>query len=130
MGTLLFIKVSSLLKIVCVCVWGGFFKKLGGGIPLPRINTVMFISVGNNQLHGASQKEAAYVQQWINFADNEILPASCTWVFPCLGITQFNKQVCTNYFSRCCCLLQGFSYLSGVGVRAGGLLNLGKYRLN
>lgn len=26
-----------------------------------------------------------------NFADNEILPASCTWVFPCLGIMQFNK---------------------------------------
>ena len=127
MGTLLFIKVSSLLKIVCMG-GGDSFKNWGGGIPLPRINTVMFISVGNNQLHGASQKEAAYVQQWINFADNEILPASCTWVFPCLGITQFNKQVCTNYFSRCCCLLQGFSYLSGVGVR--GLLNLGKYSLN
>merc|ERR1719247_2368340 len=27
----------------------------------------------------------------MNFADNEILPASCTWVFPCLGIMQFNK---------------------------------------
>ncbi|MFX7212898.1 glutathione binding-like protein, partial [Acinetobacter baumannii] len=24
--------------------------------------------------------------------DNEILPASCTWVYPCLGITQYNKQ--------------------------------------
>merc|ERR1711902_371876 len=24
-------------------------------------------------------------------ADNEILPASCTWVFPTLGIMQFNK---------------------------------------
>lgn len=42
---------------------------------------------------GANAKDAAYVQQWINFAENEILPASCTWVYPCLGITQFNKQV-------------------------------------
>lgn len=50
-------------------------------------------SVGNEQLLGQSQADSARVQQWINFGDNEILPASCTWVFPCLGITQFNKQV-------------------------------------
>merc|ERR1719153_238603 len=25
-------------------------------------------------------------------ADNEILPASCTWVFPTMGIMQFNKN--------------------------------------
>jgi len=48
--------------------------------------------VGNAELLGANQADAAKIQQWINFADNEILPASCTWVFPCLGITQFNKQ--------------------------------------
>jgi elongation factor 1-gamma len=27
----------------------------------------------------------------MNFADSDILPASCTWVFPTLGIMQFNK---------------------------------------
>ena len=27
----------------------------------------------------------------MNFADSDILPASCTWVYPCLGIMQFNK---------------------------------------
>jgi len=48
--------------------------------------------VGNEQLQGKSRTDSALVQQWINFGDNEILPASCTWVFPCLGITQFNKQ--------------------------------------
>ncbi|KAK3587768.1 hypothetical protein CHS0354_042728 [Potamilus streckersoni] len=48
--------------------------------------------VGNSKLLGSSQKDQAQIQQWINFADNEILPASCTWVFPCLGITQYNKQ--------------------------------------
>ncbi|XP_076464086.1 elongation factor 1-gamma-like [Babylonia areolata] len=48
--------------------------------------------VGNKQLQGETPEAAAQVQQWINFADNEILPSACTWVFPCLGITQFNKQ--------------------------------------
>merc|ERR1719239_1088913 len=35
--------------------------------------------------------DQAQIVSWMNFADNEILPASCTWVFPCLGIMQFNK---------------------------------------
>ena len=33
------------------------------------------------------------VQQYINFADNEILPQACVWVFPTLGLTQYNKEV-------------------------------------
>eukprot|EP00745_Piridium_sociabile_P004095 TRINITY_DN1241_c0_g2_i1.p1 TRINITY_DN1241_c0_g2~~TRINITY_DN1241_c0_g2_i1.p1 ORF type:complete len:442 (+),score=134.12 TRINITY_DN1241_c0_g2_i1:44-1369(+) len=48
--------------------------------------------VGNKQLQGQTPEAAAQVQQWIDFADNEILPSVCTWVFPCLGITQLNKQ--------------------------------------
>ena len=52
--------------------------------------------VGNEQLQGKTNTEAAQVQQWIDFGDHEILPASCTWVFPCLGITQYNKQVYQN----------------------------------
>merc|ERR1712198_797750 len=48
-------------------------------------------AVANEQLRGKSALERAQVVQWMNFADNEILPASCTWVFPCLGIMQFNK---------------------------------------
>ncbi|KAJ9593304.1 hypothetical protein L9F63_015124 [Diploptera punctata] len=48
--------------------------------------------VGNEQLRGQSDLEKAQVIQWLGFADSEILPASCAWVFPCLGIMQFNKQ--------------------------------------
>lgn len=48
--------------------------------------------VGNAQLRGANQRDSSFIRQWINFGDNEILPASCTWVYPCLGVTQFNKQ--------------------------------------
>jgi len=48
--------------------------------------------VGNEALRGSSAGAAAQVLQWIGFADSEILPASCTWVFPCMGVMQFNKQ--------------------------------------
>merc|ERR1712135_196938 len=34
----------------------------------------------------------AEVLQWIGVADNDILPAACTWVYPTMGIMQFNKQ--------------------------------------
>jgi len=48
--------------------------------------------VANDALHGTSRRDSAFVQQWVNFGDNELLPASCTWVFPTMGIMQYNKQ--------------------------------------
>jgi elongation factor 1-gamma len=48
--------------------------------------------VANDALRGASALDAAFVRQWMDFADNQILPSSCAWVFPCLGVMQFNKQ--------------------------------------
>jgi len=50
--------------------------------------------LANEQLRGKSIEDQAFVQQWISFADNEILPPACTWVFPCMGIMPFNKQAC------------------------------------
>lgn len=50
------------------------------------------IYLGNDQLRGKSVMDKTEIQQWISFADNEILPPSCTWVFPCMGIMAFNKQ--------------------------------------
>lgn len=47
--------------------------------------------VANQQLRGNTDAEKAQVVQWLSFADSEILPPSCTWVFPCLGIMQYNK---------------------------------------
>ncbi|ESO93612.1 hypothetical protein LOTGIDRAFT_189800 [Lottia gigantea] len=48
--------------------------------------------VGNAKLNGENPESAAEILQWVNFGDNEILPDACTWVFPCLGLVQFNKQ--------------------------------------
>lgn len=47
--------------------------------------------VANEQLRGKHVIDQAHVQQWISFADNEVLPSACTWVFPTMGITQYNK---------------------------------------
>ena len=49
--------------------------------------------VANEQLRGGKDPLAqSQILQWLNFADSDILPAACTWVFPCLGIMQFNKN--------------------------------------
>ncbi|KYM88412.1 Elongation factor 1-gamma [Atta colombica] len=48
--------------------------------------------VANDQLRGKTDIERALVIQWLGFADSEILPASCAWVFPLLGIMPYHKQ--------------------------------------
>ena len=58
-----------------------------------------FHLVSNDQLRGKTPLEGALIQQYVNFADQEILPAVVTWVFPTLGLMQFNKQVCKFFFS-------------------------------
>jgi len=49
-------------------------------------------AVANEQLRGKTSLDQAQILQWINFAEVELLPASSTWVFPCLGLMPFNKQ--------------------------------------
>jgi len=61
------------------------------GTCLTESNAIAYY-VSNDQLKGKSKLEQAQVLQWISFADSEVHPASSTWVFPCLGMMQFNKQ--------------------------------------
>ncbi|XP_067011749.1 elongation factor 1-gamma [Anabrus simplex] len=63
----------------------------GDGHYLTESNAIAYY-VANNQLRGQSDVEKAQILQWLGFADGEILPASCAWVFPCIGIMQYNKQ--------------------------------------
>jgi len=50
------------------------------------------MAVANEQLAGKTAIDKAHIVQWMNFADNEILPASCTWIFPILGIMHHDKN--------------------------------------
>jgi len=61
------------------------------GTILTESNAIAYY-VANDELRGGSDAAArAQVVQWMCMADNEILPAACTWVFPTMGIMQFNK---------------------------------------
>merc|ERR1711945_43515 len=61
------------------------------GTLLTESNAIAYY-VANEELRGGSDAAAkAQVVQWMCMADNEILPASCTWVFPTMGIMQYNK---------------------------------------
>merc|ERR1712142_796637 len=62
------------------------------GLCLTESNAIAYC-VANDELRGGSDAAArAQVVQWMCMADNEILPAACTWVFPTMGIMQFNKN--------------------------------------
>jgi len=47
--------------------------------------------VASEAMRGVGGLDQALVAQWMSFAQNEVLPSACTWVFPTLGIMQFNK---------------------------------------
>lgn len=42
--------------------------------------------VSNDLLRGKTEFDKAQILQWIGFAESEILPPVCAWVFPVLGI--------------------------------------------
>merc|ERR1712002_444170 len=48
---------------------------------------------------------------WMSMADSDILPAACTWVFPTMGIMQYNKtflvgeRISLADIAVCCTLL-------------------------
>lgn len=56
-------------------------------------NFKLFV-VSNATLRGADTLQAAQVLQWLSWADSEILPASCAWVFPTIGIMESDPKVC------------------------------------
>jgi elongation factor 1-gamma len=61
------------------------------GTLLFKSNAIAYY-VANDTLRGTNLVDKAHIQQWIEFADNDVLPSYCAWLFPCLGIMQYNKQ--------------------------------------
>lgn len=56
--------------------------------------------VSNDQLRGKNVLEQSQVIQWLSFADNEVVPAVSSWVFPVVGVVNFNKQVSWFYYQN------------------------------
>ncbi|KAK6641979.1 hypothetical protein RUM44_013702 [Polyplax serrata] len=67
------------------------FESNDGKVLLTESNAIAY-HVANKQLRGSTPLDEALILQWLSFADSEILPASCAWVFPVLGILPVNKQ--------------------------------------
>lgn len=49
--------------------------------------------LSNDQLKGKTDFDRAQIMQWIGYAESEVLPAACSWVFPVLGVIAYNKTV-------------------------------------
>jgi len=73
-------------------------------------NAIAFY-VANDTLRGQNIIDQSLVCQYVEFAENEILPSACTWVYPTLGFKQYNKQEterAQNHIKKCLALLNGF----------------------
>ncbi|XP_061717954.1 elongation factor 1-gamma [Cydia pomonella] len=67
------------------------FESADGKVLLTESNAIAYY-VSNAALRGGDAATQARVLQWACWADSELLPAAAAWVFPYLGIMQFNKQ--------------------------------------
>ncbi|PZC84619.1 hypothetical protein B5X24_HaOG204649 [Helicoverpa armigera] len=67
------------------------YESADGQVLLTESNAIAYY-VSNAALRGTDAATQARVWQWASWADSELLPASCAWVFPYLGIMPFNKQ--------------------------------------
>ncbi|XP_067830029.1 valine--tRNA ligase [Heptranchias perlo] len=48
--------------------------------------------LASDWMRGSGPKDEALVQQWLSFADNEVVQPACAWAFPVLGLLKHNKQ--------------------------------------
>ena len=96
-SSLVYVHISSLPQILKLFSQIYLFIKVpafegSDGTLLTESNAIAYY-VGNDELRGGSDALArAQVVQWMCWADNEILPASCTWTFPCMGIMQVSSH--------------------------------------
>ncbi|KAL1506047.1 hypothetical protein ABEB36_005481 [Hypothenemus hampei] len=65
---------------------------------LQESNAIAYF-VSNDQLKGKNDYDRAQIFQWLGFAESEVLPAGCAWVFPILGIIK-NNPSSQEAFSR------------------------------
>jgi len=67
--------------------------------------------VSNETLRGTNPVDQALVLQYLEFAETEILPSACAWVYPTLGFKQYNKQdteKAQEHLKKCLSLLNNF----------------------
>jgi len=114
------VKVASDFEFGVTNATDGFLAKFPlGKVPAFEDSTGACLSeanaiahyVSNETLRGTNPIDKALVLQYIEFAENEILPSACTWVYPTLGFKQYNKQDTEKaqaHLKKCMTMLNGF----------------------
>ncbi|ODM88934.1 Elongation factor 1-gamma [Orchesella cincta] len=68
------------------------FESKDGKVLLTESDAIAYYVSDDTLRGGKGEQERAQVLQWILFAQSELLPASCGWLFPSLSIMPFNKD--------------------------------------
>ncbi len=61
------------------------------GFCISESNAIAYYVADDALRGGDKASNRALVQQWMSFADTEILPSACTWAFPAMGVMKENK---------------------------------------
>ena len=61
------------------------------GFCISESNAIAYYLANDTLRGGACPSNRALVQQWMSFADAEVLPSACTWAFPAMGVMKENK---------------------------------------
>ena len=80
----LYLQIRSNYVLVILRIQVPAFEATDGTC-LTESNAIAYFVANNSLRASESPVHSAQVIQWMQFADSDILPSSCTWVFPTLG---------------------------------------------
>ena len=68
-------------------------------------NAICF-RLADESLRGRGVDETTDVLQWMQFADHELLPPVCAWVFPLIGVVESDAKTVENAKQDCLRILK------------------------
>jgi len=69
------------------------------------VNAICF-RLADESLRGRDLEEATEVLQWMQFAEHELLPPVCSWVFPLIGVIQSEAKTVEKAKEECLRILK------------------------
>jgi len=82
------------------------FESKDGKVLLSESDAIAYYVANETLKGGKVDMQQALVLQWLSFAQTELHPAICGWLFPSMSIMPFNKDVSIS--TNCLILLRFF----------------------